>query len=166
MAKRSRPARAFRCRCGSASTCCPMTAGRAARPPPSLPPGRRRARLRRSSAPSSAGAEAFATPPERVTATAGKRAAGQRRPFCFWRTGCGEEGRATYSRRPPRSTHRTMTQETAPETQDRPNAETAAEPKAETRSFQAEVSRLLDIVAHSLYSEKEIFLRELISNAS
>src|ERR1700716_4139473 len=38
--------------------------------------------------------------------------------------------------------------------------------QTETRSFQAEVSRLLDIVAHSLYSEKEIFLRELISNAS
>src|SRR5690349_11104549 len=37
---------------------------------------------------------------------------------------------------------------------------------AEKRSFQAEVSRLLDIVTHSLYSEKEIFLRELISNAS
>src|SRR6201981_1960415 len=36
----------------------------------------------------------------------------------------------------------------------------------ETRSFQAEVSRLLDIVAHSLYSQKEIFLRELISNPS
>ncbi len=32
--------------------------------------------------------------------------------------------------------------------------------------FKAEVSRLLDIVVHSLYSEKEIFLRELISNAS
>ncbi|HUH84424.1 MAG TPA: molecular chaperone HtpG, partial [Stellaceae bacterium] len=37
---------------------------------------------------------------------------------------------------------------------------------SEKRSFQAEVSRLLDIVAHSLYSEKQIFLRELISNAS
>jgi molecular chaperone HtpG len=36
----------------------------------------------------------------------------------------------------------------------------------ETRSFQAEVSRLLDIVAHSLYSDRRIFLRELISNAS
>src|SRR6201988_82178 len=32
--------------------------------------------------------------------------------------------------------------------------------------FRAEVSRLLDIVVHSLYSEKDIFLRELISNAS
>lgn len=36
----------------------------------------------------------------------------------------------------------------------------------ETLHFQAEVSRLLDIVAHSLYSDREIFLRELISNAS
>src|ERR1700761_700738 len=37
---------------------------------------------------------------------------------------------------------------------------------AETHSFQAEVSRLLDIVAHSLYSDKKVFIRELISNAS
>jgi len=37
---------------------------------------------------------------------------------------------------------------------------------AQTYGFQAEVSKLLDIVAHSLYSEREIFLRELISNAS
>jgi molecular chaperone HtpG len=37
---------------------------------------------------------------------------------------------------------------------------------AEKKTFQAEVSRLLEIVAHSLYSDKDIFLRELISNAS
>jgi len=36
----------------------------------------------------------------------------------------------------------------------------------ERLNFQAEVAKLLDIVAHSLYSEKEVFLRELISNAS
>ena len=36
----------------------------------------------------------------------------------------------------------------------------------EQHVFQAEVVRLLDIVAHSLYSNKEVFLRELISNAS
>ncbi|KAJ6899502.1 heat shock protein 90-5 [Populus alba x Populus x berolinensis] len=32
--------------------------------------------------------------------------------------------------------------------------------------YQAEVSRLLDLIVHSLYSHKEVFLRELVSNAS
>jgi molecular chaperone HtpG len=37
---------------------------------------------------------------------------------------------------------------------------------AETRKFEAEVAQVLHLVTHSLYSHKEIFLRELISNAS
>ncbi|MFY8106879.1 MAG: molecular chaperone HtpG, partial [Elstera sp.] len=44
--------------------------------------------------------------------------------------------------------------------------ETLSEAQGETLAFQAEVSRLLDIVAHALYSEREVFLRELISNAA
>lgn len=35
-----------------------------------------------------------------------------------------------------------------------------------TRPFDAEVGRLLDLVVHSLYSEREIFLRELVANAA
>ncbi len=38
--------------------------------------------------------------------------------------------------------------------------------KAQKKAFKAEVSEVLDLVVHSLYSKKEIFLRELISNAS
>ncbi len=37
---------------------------------------------------------------------------------------------------------------------------------AERREFQADVKQLLDLLVHSLYSHKDIFLRELISNAS
>jgi len=39
-------------------------------------------------------------------------------------------------------------------------------PAAETRKFEAEVSQVLHLVTHSLHSHKEIFLRELVSNAS
>ncbi len=38
--------------------------------------------------------------------------------------------------------------------------------KSEKHGFEAEVSRLLHMMVHSVYSEREIFLRELISNAS
>jgi molecular chaperone HtpG len=37
---------------------------------------------------------------------------------------------------------------------------------AETRTFQAETRQILDLMVHSLYSHREIFLRELVSNGS
>jgi molecular chaperone HtpG len=46
------------------------------------------------------------------------------------------------------------------------NATTQAALQGESVAFQAEIQQLLDILIHSLYSETDIFLRELISNAS
>lgn len=42
----------------------------------------------------------------------------------------------------------------------------AKKPAVETRSFDAEVGKVLQLMIHSLYTNKDIFLRELISNAS
>src|SRR5688572_29215058 len=44
------------------------------------------------------------------------------------------------------------------------DAQETKEPQA--HAFQAEVSKLLDLMVHSVYSEREVFLRELISNAA
>ena len=40
------------------------------------------------------------------------------------------------------------------------------EKKTQKYKFKAEIKQLLDILSHSLYTNREIFLRELISNAS
>ena len=42
----------------------------------------------------------------------------------------------------------------------------ATEAQAEERTFQTEVQQVLQILIHSLYTDKDVFLRELMSNAS
>src|SRR5437868_2830995 len=46
------------------------------------------------------------------------------------------------------------------------DADTFPKEAVETHAFQAEVAELLGVMVHSVYSETDVFLRELISNAS
>src|ERR1700748_444521 len=43
---------------------------------------------------------------------------------------------------------------------------TATAPAPVTRSFEAHVAKLLHLMVHSVYSDRDVFLRELISNAA
>ena len=45
-------------------------------------------------------------------------------------------------------------------------ANAAEKPKTESHQFQAEVAKLLQLMVHSVYSDRDVFLRELISNAA
>src|SRR6188472_1511656 len=42
----------------------------------------------------------------------------------------------------------------------------ASSPASESRPFEADVSRLLHLMVHSVYSDRDIFLRELVANAA
>ena len=46
------------------------------------------------------------------------------------------------------------------------DAETAESAQSERRPFEADVAKLLHLMVHSVYSDKSVFLRELIANAA
>ncbi|MDR1011260.1 MAG: molecular chaperone HtpG [Opitutaceae bacterium] len=56
--------------------------------------------------------------------------------------------------------------QSAPQPTAQPAAQSASQPAPQKFEFQAEIKQLLDIVIHSLYTEREIFVRELVSNAA